>query len=179
MRDAASFCPVHVTPLREGASTWEVLRTVARNPCEVWPESLYHGRTMTRRFLGRNIHHIADPDMVRDVLLTHQAIFPKSEIEQMVLERATGLGLLTTEGAQWETQRKAVAPVFRHQTLMALAPAMIAAGEGAAARLATAPAGAMCCPRCRAPRSRSSRARCCRGTRRRSTSRRSPPTSTS
>ncbi|MGR3466646.1 MAG: hypothetical protein ACU0CI_02100 [Shimia sp.] len=85
MLDTPPVRPVHMTPLREGASTWQAVRTIARNPCEVWPEGLYHGRTLTRRFLGRSIHHIADPDMVRDVLLTHQSLFPKSEIGQMVL----------------------------------------------------------------------------------------------
>ncbi|MGR3466647.1 MAG: hypothetical protein ACU0CI_02105 [Shimia sp.] len=46
---------------------------------------------------------------------------------------------MTTVGAACKAQRKAVAPVFRHQNLLALAPAMIAAGEGAVARMAFSP----------------------------------------
>lgn len=131
-----NFTPVNVTPLPENAGIFKSIATVTRNPCEIWPESLYHSRYKVQPFFGRKVIHLADPDMIKDVLLTRSNLFPKSEIEQTVLERAIGYGLITAEGAQWKVQRQASSPVFRHSNLMKLAPSMIKAGENAANRLA-------------------------------------------
>jgi cytochrome P450 len=137
MLDAqTSFTPVTVTPISEDAGFFKTLSVATSNPVESWPERLYHSKyTIQPFFGGRKLVHIADPDMVKDVLLTRSDKFPKSEIEQNVLRRAIGNGLLTANGAHWKVQRKASSPVFRHSNLMKLAPSMIKAGENAANRL--------------------------------------------
>lgn len=134
------FQPITVTPMPEDASNLRAIKHAIRNPAELWSDHMYRSFIWDNRFLGQRIVHVSDPEIIQGILLTHQSIFPKSEIEQMVLERATGVGLLTAEGRQWKTQRKATSPVFRHVNLMELAPSMLQAGRDAAAKL-TARAG--------------------------------------
>ena len=51
---------------------------------------------------------------------------------------AVGNSLFTADGAEWRWQRRAVAPVFAHRNVVALAPIMTATAERAAARLGQA-----------------------------------------
>jgi len=130
------FVPVTATPISEDASTFTILKAAIRNPVEMWPESLYREHTATTKLLGQRVHTTTDPDVMQAVLQTHFDNFPKSDLEQVVLERATGHGLLTAQGAEWRTQRRATSPIFRHKTLLTLAPLMIDAGAEAGAVLA-------------------------------------------
>lgn len=133
--DRTAFTPVTVKPIAEDAGFFKMIATATRNLTEIWPERLYRSRYMIQPFFGRQMIHVADPDMIKDVLLTRADLFPKSKFEQSVLRRSIGNGLLTAKPAQWKIQRKASSPVFRHSNLMKLAPSMIAAGGNAANRL--------------------------------------------
>ncbi|MEL6958142.1 MAG: cytochrome P450 [Pseudomonadota bacterium] len=136
MTQTAPFTPVTVTPLPAEASTFAILRTAIRNPVELWPTDMYRERTFTSDLLGQRVHTTADPEMIKAVLQTHAAKFPKSDIEQVVLERATGQGLLTAAGAEWRKQRRMTAPIFRPKTVEGIAPVMIEAGREVATKLA-------------------------------------------
>ena len=133
MRD---FVPVTATPIAENASTFTILKAAIRNPVEMWPAFLYREHTTTNKILGKRMHTTTDPDIMQAVLQTHFDNFPKSDLEQVVLERATGHGLLTAQDAEWRRQRRATSPIFRHKTLLTLAPLMIDAGAEAGATLA-------------------------------------------
>ncbi len=134
--EAAPFRPVTVNNLTETASTFAILRAAIRNPIEIWSDYFYHEHTYSTTLLGQRVHTTTDPDLMKAVLLDHFDIFPKSDLEQVVLERATGHGLLTAQGAEWRRQRKATSPIFRHRNLVGLAPVMIGAGAEAGQRLA-------------------------------------------
>jgi cytochrome P450 len=69
-------------------------------------------------------------------MLDNLANYPKSEIMRRMLRPAIGESLFNADGADWKWQRQAVAPVFTHRNVVALAPAMTATAERAAARLA-------------------------------------------
>jgi cytochrome P450 len=70
---------------------------------------------------------VNDPDAIRRVLLDNAANYRKDDLQLAKLEPALGRSLLTTEGADWKFQRRAVAPLFQPQTVVNYLPEMIAA----------------------------------------------------
>ncbi|MBN9546784.1 MAG: cytochrome P450 [Alphaproteobacteria bacterium] len=78
---------------------------------------------------------MADPAGMKRVMLDNLGNYPKSEIMRRMLRPAIGESLFNADGADWKWQRQAVAPVFTHRNVVALAPAMSATAERAIARL--------------------------------------------
>ncbi|MBS0279677.1 MAG: cytochrome P450 [Proteobacteria bacterium] len=78
---------------------------------------------------------MADPAGMKRVMLDNLANYPKSEIMRRMLRPAIGESLFNADGPDWKWQRQAVAPVFTHRNVVALAPAMTATAERAIARL--------------------------------------------
>jgi cytochrome P450 len=66
---------------------------------------------------------------VREVLVDKASSFDKGKIVQRVLGPALGQGILTAENEFWRWQRRAAAPVFRHEKLHDFIPAMLEAAE--------------------------------------------------
>ncbi|MEM6493627.1 MAG: cytochrome P450 [Pseudomonadota bacterium] len=132
---ASTFEPVTAKRMREGSSAIAAAFRVIRNPVEVWSDQMYRERFFDGSLLSQRIVHTSDPQTFQDALLTHQSAFTKSDIQQRLLSAATGNGLLTAEGHDWKTQRKAAAPAFRHDRLYALLPDMNQAARKAATRL--------------------------------------------
>jgi cytochrome P450 len=124
---AAALARVH--PPTEPLPPFRLLRTAVRNPIEIWPEAVYREAFYLRRFAGRDILFVSDPDIIREVLVDRADAFVKAETMRRSLEPALGKGLLTAEGEQWRWQRRAASPTFRHERLLAFAPEMIAAAE--------------------------------------------------
>ena len=81
-------------------------------------------------------HMMADPAGMKRVMLDNLANYPKSEIMRRMLRPAIGESLFNADGPDWKWQRQAVTPVFTHRNVVALAPAMTATAERAAAKLA-------------------------------------------
>jgi cytochrome P450 len=80
-------------------------------------------------------HMLADPGGLKRVMLDNLANYPKSEIMRRMLRPAIGNSLFNADGTEWKWQRQAVAPVFTHRNVVALAPAMTATAERACRRL--------------------------------------------
>ena len=69
------------------------------------------------------VYLVNDPDMIRDVLVTHQKQFKKGRgLEQ--IKRLLGEGLLTSEGEFHLRQRRLMQPAFHRQRVAAYAEAM-------------------------------------------------------
>lgn len=84
-----------------------------------------HGDVVHLHLRGQDIYFLNHPDLVRDVLVTHQIKFKKSRI----LERARvllGNGLLTSEGEFHKRQRRLVQPAFHRERLAGYGAAMVA-----------------------------------------------------
>lgn len=143
MSSTAAFEPVTVNRLAEGASTFDAIKKLLSNPVEVYSRQMYREHFFESDFLGRRVVYTSDPTTFQDVLLTHQSAFPKGQIEHRMLSGATGNGLLTAEGRDWRTQRKASAPAFRHDRLNDLLASMNEAARKASARLADIGRGAL------------------------------------
>src|SRR6202012_3356544 len=98
-------------------------------PSFAYRQPIVTGETLVRW------HMLADPAGLKRVLLDNVANYPKSEIMRRMLRPAIGESLFNADGADWKWQRQAVAPVFTHRNVVALAPAMTATAERASARL--------------------------------------------
>jgi cytochrome P450 len=85
--------------------------------------------------LGRDVFVLSHPDHVRHLLVDHHARFEKGiGIERVRI--LLGNGLMTSEGALWRSQRKAIQPAFHRQRVDAQVPDIVAANERLAARIA-------------------------------------------
>ncbi|MDO9016018.1 MAG: cytochrome P450 [Deltaproteobacteria bacterium] len=66
------------------------------------------------------------PDHLRDVLVTHAAKYTKTHSAFRQLARVLGDGLLTSDGAAWQRQRRMVQPAFSRARMESYADAMVA-----------------------------------------------------
>jgi cytochrome P450 len=131
------FIPVGAPIHRRRLSRLETAFVARRNVLEIIPGLAYRQPIVSGDMLIR-WHMLADPAGMRRVMLDNLSNYPKSEIMRRMLRPAIGESLFNADGAEWKWQRQAVAPVFTHRNVVALAPAMTATAERAAARLAAA-----------------------------------------
>src|SRR6201996_5682588 len=129
------FVPVAAPVHRRRLSRIETALIARRNVLEIIPSYVYRQPIVSGNILVR-WHMMADPAGMKRVMLDNLANYPKSEIMRRMLRPAIGESLFNADGADWKWQRQAVAPVFTHRNVVALAPAMSATAERAVARLA-------------------------------------------
>ncbi len=90
--------------------------------------------------LGKDVHVLSHPDHVRHVLVEHHADFDKGiGIERVAI--LLGNGLMTSEGALWRAQRKALQPAFHRNAVHARLPDIVEANRRLATRMLAAPQG--------------------------------------
>jgi cytochrome P450 len=123
--------PLHTRPL----SRIETAFVARRNVLEIIPALAYRQPIVSGKMLIR-WHMLADPGGLKRVLVDNLKNYPKSEIMRRMLRPAIGESLFNADGAEWKWQRQAVAPIFTHRNVIALAPAMSATAERACKRLA-------------------------------------------
>ena len=93
-----------------------------RNPIEGFGPLAYTQPIVSVKTMGVQMHVIADPEGMHQVLTKHAKNFTKSPIDARILGPATKEGLLSVHGEQWRRQRRAVAPMFAHRHMSDLAP---------------------------------------------------------
>jgi cytochrome P450 len=128
------FIPVSAPVHRRRLSRLETAFIARRNVLEIIPSFVYRQPIVSGDILVR-WHMMADPAGMKRVMLDNLSNYPKSEIMRRMLRPAIGESLFNADGADWKWQRQAVAPVFTHRNVVALAPAMSATAERAIARL--------------------------------------------
>ncbi|MGE0699970.1 MAG: cytochrome P450 [Hyphomicrobiaceae bacterium] len=121
---AGPLYPPSVTPPAGPLPMWRFLPQFLRNPLRTLPERVYHEPLFAPPSMGGRMAWITDPALVERVLLDEHEAFPKSPIERRIFSSVLGEGILTAEGPSWRWQRRIVAPLFRHQEIVALVPAM-------------------------------------------------------
>ncbi|BDA83447.1 cytochrome P450 [Aureimonas sp. SA4125] len=110
------------------------LSAIIRNPLEALPPEIYREPFVISQIAGKPRIYLADPVLVHEALVKSADALDKGEDVRRALGPALGKGLLTADGAHWKWQRQSVAQAFRHDKLLALQPAMIAAAEATGAR---------------------------------------------
>ena len=129
-----SFIPAAAPVHRRRLSRLEIALAARRNVLELIPAISYRQPIVTGEVL-RRWHMLADPAGYKRVMLDNLSNYPKSEIMRRMLRPAIGESLFNADGAEWKWQRQAVAPVFTHRNVTALAPAMSATAARAVKRL--------------------------------------------
>ncbi|HEU4518663.1 MAG TPA: cytochrome P450 [Microvirga sp.] len=127
MTQPAAPNPARIDPPRRQLPALKLIRTVIRNPIEVWPKAVFEEDVFRSRFMSRDTVFVMDPDLVREVLVEKADAFVKAETMRRALRPALGDAILTADGADWRWQRRAAAPIFRHERLLGFAPAMLEA----------------------------------------------------
>jgi cytochrome P450 len=84
---------------------------------------------------------LTDSELVKTLLLSRHADFPKGRLQVDVLKPIFGNAMISCEGREWRWQRGAAAPLFRHDELLQYGPVMSAAAEATVANWRTAPPG--------------------------------------
>lgn len=75
--------------------------------------------------LGRQFVLLADPELIREVLVEKAELFPKAQRDVEILGRFLGKGLVTNNGASHRRQRKLAQPAFHHRRIQAYAETMV------------------------------------------------------
>jgi cytochrome P450 len=100
------------------------VRAAFRNIIESYPRALYEEQHLVRyrtRFVDWVL--VSVPELIHDILVARAELFRRDDVAQGVLSPLLGTtSLLTAEGADWKWQRRAAAPIFRHEKLLALVP---------------------------------------------------------
>jgi cytochrome P450 len=100
------------------------LRAAFRNVIESYPHALYDEEGLVRyrtRFLDSVL--VSEPELIHDILVTRADLFRRDDVaRQLLLPMVGPTSLLMAEGADWKWQRRAAAPTFRHDKLLALVP---------------------------------------------------------
>ena len=106
------FIPPAPVPRTVPPSALEVIRTVFRNPLELWGQPAYSLPWIDASFFGQKTIIANDPGLIRHILVDNAANYKMATIRQLVLRPILRDGLLTAEGDVWKRSRKAMAPVF-------------------------------------------------------------------
>ncbi|RDJ09860.1 cytochrome P450 [Rhizobium grahamii] len=106
------FVPPAPLPRTVPPSRLQIIRTILRNPLELWGEPSYTLPWIQTRFFREKTLIVNDPGLIRHVLVDNAANYRMSDIRQLILRPILRDGLLTAEGDVWKRSRKAVAPVF-------------------------------------------------------------------
>ena len=116
-----------------GPGRWETFRRLFPDPILVFPDFLRdivrrYGQLVQFKLPWRSFVFINDPDVVKEVLVTQQHAFKKSEGGR-ALRYLLGDGLLTSEEPLHRERRRIVQPAFHHEKIAAFAQTMRAFGE--------------------------------------------------
>jgi cytochrome P450 len=123
------FVPPAPEPRTVPPSRLEVIRTVMRNPLELWGKPSYTLPWIETKFLKERTLIVNDPGLIRHILVDNAANYEMSEIRQLILRPILRDGLLTAEGPVWKRSRKAMAPVFTPRHSRGFAGQMLAKSE--------------------------------------------------
>jgi cytochrome P450 len=83
-----------------------------------------YGDMATFRMGGQHMFFVNHPDLIRDVLVTHNSNFIKSRALERA-KRLLGQGLLTSEGDLHRRQRRLVQPAFHRQRIASYGAVMV------------------------------------------------------
>lgn len=94
-----------------------------------------YGDVVALRYAWRQVLLVCHPDLVEEVAITQARKFRKN-FALRINPEVFGTGLLTSEGALWQRQRRLIQPAFARRRLAAFAGDMTAAAERLLARWA-------------------------------------------
>jgi cytochrome P450 len=128
--------PPKPVPRPDRVSLWRYILLFRRDILSAQPARLYRARMAEMRTPFFRSFTLNEPDLWRLVLTGRPRDFPKSNRVRAGLEPLLGRSVFVTNGDEWERQRRIIDPAFEGGRLRDTFPAMLAAAQGAVARLA-------------------------------------------
>ncbi|OJF98427.1 cytochrome P450 [Pararhizobium antarcticum] len=123
------FEPPAPIPRTVPPSRLQVIRTVLRNPLELWGEPSYTLPWIDTKFFNQRTLIVNDPDLIRYILVENASNYEMSKVRRLILRPILRDGLLTAEGEVWKRSRKAMAPVFTPRHSKGFANQMLAKSQ--------------------------------------------------
>ena len=119
------------------------LRAFRRNFIETFPRPAYEQAVTRIEGKLSDSLLLCDPDLIAELLVARADGFSQHAMAQRALGPVIGeTSMLLAEGAEWRWQRRTVAPIFRHETLLAFVPVFSAIAGQQVARWRNAQSGA-------------------------------------
>lgn len=109
---------------RPGVGGLEALRRARQNVISTFERRAYFAPFFSRKYLFRWTFFANSPDTIKHVLVTNAKNYVKSRAMQHTLRPLMGRGMLISNGAEWERQRKMANPLFLRERLKAYAGIM-------------------------------------------------------
>ena len=106
------------------------LRTLMRNYIETVPRAAYDQSVTHFRTRMSDVLIVSDPDIIQDILVDKAEAFGRDPTTRRSFAPVIGnTSLFLAEGADWRWQRRAVAPIFRHEMLLSFVPVFAAMAQ--------------------------------------------------
>jgi cytochrome P450 len=111
-----------------------LLKALWRNPLEAWTETHFERPVVTTNLAIGQITVVSEPHAIRRVLLENAANYRKDGFQRRMMSATLSNGLLMAENEQWHAQRRTLAPLFSHRTVLGFEPNMLQAADALVAR---------------------------------------------
>ena len=99
------------------------LPTAFRNYIETIPRSAYEEGVTSFGRVRNDVILVTKPELIGEVLVERPEAFRRDPVTRRAFAPAIGdNSLFLAEDAEWRWQRRAVTPVFRHETLLSFVP---------------------------------------------------------
>jgi cytochrome P450 len=131
----AELSPPAPMPRAKALGPISLLRVLAKNPLEAWTSSHFEKPIVVSGLSIGRVAVVSDPAAIRRVLFDNCENYQKDWLQRRVLSAGLIGGLLTAEGSNWRTQRRALAPLFARKTVMNFSAAMMGVANGLVERL--------------------------------------------
>lgn len=118
------FCPAYPSPRRSKASRLLMFFSARHSWMDALYERSYRMQMGEVHLPGLDLYMVNEPALVRRVMGTEAAAFPKSAGLGEALEPLLGQSIFTTNGAQWERQRTMMNPAFAQARVAVALPVM-------------------------------------------------------
>jgi cytochrome P450 len=106
------------------------LRTLMRNYIETVPRFAYDQNVTHFCTRMSDVLIVSDPDIIQELLVDEAEAFGRDPTTRRSFAPIIGnTALFLAEGADWRWQRRAVAPIFRHETLLSFVPVFAAMAQ--------------------------------------------------
>ena len=132
---AFSFRPPAPTPRETPLGLIGMIATLRRNPIEIWTRAHYEEPVLVGSSIMGDRAVVSDPAGVRHVFLDNVANYRKDDLQLRVLKPGLGNGLLTSDGEDWRSQRRSLAPLFTPRQVASFAEAMAESTRAGVERL--------------------------------------------